>query len=538
MESTPKVIKIPAKIFPETQAQNCRQIRVAAYCRVSTKEEDQANSYEAQKEYYTDKIMKNPEWSMAGIFADKGITGTSAKKRGDFMRMIKHCRQKKIDVILTKSVSRFSRNTVDCLYYIRALKALGIAVIFEKENINSLEEDSEMRITLSGAFAQSESESISANVTWGKRRAMEAGKVYFNYKRTYGYRRGPDEKPEIIPEQAEVIRQIYDRYLAGASLRGIQEALKTGKIPITEESPNWTLSHIQSVLRNEKYCGDVLLQKTFRQDFINRKRIKNTGQLPMYLIENHHPGIVTREQFQAVQTETARRKAIKASSKYASTGLSSYASKYALTERLFCGECGTRYRRCTWVIHDEKRIVWRCISRLDYGKKYCHHSPTMNETAIQKSILAAINSAMSDRLVLIQQITKAMESELVQIPGTSTSLGDIDRWLEELAIQFQCLLEQAANDPLAYEDRFKRILDEQTALKEQRAAALAADKNLEQAGQRVKEGRCLLEKSSAIITKWDESVIRQLVESVKVISKEQLLVTLKGGVQIQQSVIE
>ena len=162
----------------------------------------------------------------------------------------------------------------------------------------------------------------------------------------------------------------------------------------------------------------------------------------------------------------------------------------------------------------------------------------MNETAIQKTILAAINSAMSDRSVLIQQITKAMESELVQISGTSTSLGDIDRRLEELAIQFQCLLEQAANDPLAYEDRFKRILDEQTALKEQREAALAADKNLEQAGQRVKEGRRLLEKSSAIITKWDESVIRQLVESVKVISKEQLLVTLKGGVQIQQSVIE
>lgn len=256
----------------------------------------------------------------------------------------------------------------------------------------------------------------------------------------------------------------------------------------------------------------------------------------MYLIKNHHPGIVTHEQFQAVQAETARRKAIKASSKYASTGLSNYASKYALSERLFCGECGTRYRRCTWVNHNEKRIVWRCISRLDYGKRYCHYSPTMNESTIQKTILAAINSAMSDKPVLIQQITKAMESELVQIPGTSTSLGDIDRRLEGLAIQFQCLLEQAANDPLAYGDRFKKVMDEQTALKEQRA--LAADKNLEQVGQRVKEGSRLLEKSSAIITKWDESAIRQLVESVKVVSKEQLLVTLKDGVQIQQSVIE
>ena len=154
-EDAPRVIKIPAKPEATRQAEARRQLRVAAYCRVSTKEEDQANSYEVQKEYYTDKIMSNTAWTMAGIFADKGITGTSAKKREDFMRMIRHCRQKKIDVILTKSVSRFSRNTVDCLYYIRALKQLGIAVIFEKENINSLEEDSELRITLSGAFAQS-----------------------------------------------------------------------------------------------------------------------------------------------------------------------------------------------------------------------------------------------------------------------------------------------------------------------------------------------------------------------------------------------
>lgn len=181
-EDAPRVIKIPAKPEATRQAEARRQLRVAAYCRVSTKEEDQANSYEVQKEYYTDKIMSNTAWTMAGIFADKGITGTSAKKREDFMRMIRHCRQKKIDVILTKSVSRFSRNTVDCLYYIRALKQLGIAVIFEKENINSLEEDSELRITLSGAFAQSESESISANVTWGKRRAWKPERSASNIK--------------------------------------------------------------------------------------------------------------------------------------------------------------------------------------------------------------------------------------------------------------------------------------------------------------------------------------------------------------------
>ena len=342
-EDAPRVIKIPAKPEATRQAEARRQLRVAAYCRVSTKEEDQANSYEVQKEYYTDKIMSNTAWTMAGIFADKGITGTSAKKREDFMRMIRHCRQKKIDVILTKSVSRFSRNTVDCLYYIRALKQLGIAVIFEKENINSLEEDSELRITLSGAFAQSESESISANVTWGKRRAMEAGKVSIQYKKLYGYRKGEDGQPEIIPKQAEIVRWLYERYLTGASLRMIKDELEQQGVKCFEDSPEWTISRIRSILQNEKYCGDVLMQKTFRQDFINRKAIKNTGQLPMYLIENHHEGIVSREKYNAVQAEMARRNAAKSPSKNAVTGMASYASKYALSERLVCGECGTLY---------------------------------------------------------------------------------------------------------------------------------------------------------------------------------------------------
>ena len=181
-ETAPRVIKIPAKPESVRQAELQRQLRVAAYCRVSTKEEDQANSYEAQKEYYTDKIMSNKEWTMAGIFADEGITGTSTKKRTEFLRMIRQCKQKKIDLILTKSIQRFARNTLDCINYTRILRQLGIGVLFEKENINSLPPDSEFMITMYGAMAQSESESISGNVKWGKKRAMEAGKVSIAYK--------------------------------------------------------------------------------------------------------------------------------------------------------------------------------------------------------------------------------------------------------------------------------------------------------------------------------------------------------------------
>ena len=507
-ETAPRVIKIPAKPESEWKTDSQRQLRVAAYCRVSTKEEDQANSYEAQKEYYTDKIMSNPAWTMAAIFADKGITGTSVKKREDFMRMIRHCRQKKIDVVLTKSVSRFARNTVDCLYYTRALKELGIAVIFEKENINSLEEDSELRITLSGAFAQSESESISANVTWGKRRAMESRKATIQYKYLYGYRRGADDKPEIIPEEAEVVRWIYERYLAGASTRMLRDELHEQGVTYSEKSPQWTLPHIKSILRNEKYCGDVLMQKTFQQDVINCKVIKNTGQLPMYLIENHHEGIVSREKYNAVQAEMARRKAAKSPSKRASTGLAAYTSRYALSDRLFCGECGTAYRRVVWTQHGEKRAVWRCSSRLDYGKKYCKESPTLDEAPLQQAVLAAINASMSGRKVLADQLVDAMEQELAPVPGESMSLGDIDRAVTELGKQFDMLLAEAANgDVDEYAERFRAISTTMEELKRRKAAILSIRQEQEQIGRRIHAAASAMTAVTMGITEWDDGVV-------------------------------
>lgn len=273
--------------------------------------------------------------------------------------MIRQCKQGKIDIVLTKSISRFARNTVDCLNYVRALKELGIAVIFEKENMNTLEIDSEILITMLGAFAQSESESISANVRWGIRQAMKEGKATIQYKYLYGYRKGDDSKPEIIPDQAEVVRKIYDLFLSGTPVRGIQEYLNANSVPNINGESKWARSAIDSILTNEKYCGDVLLQKTYIDDCINKKVKKNTGQLPMYLVQNHHEGIISRETFDAAQAELARRSAGKSpSKKNAPTGRSRYSSKYALSDRLYCGECGTQYQRCTWRNRDgSKRIL-------------------------------------------------------------------------------------------------------------------------------------------------------------------------------------
>lgn len=279
------------------------------------------------------------------------------------------------------------------------------------------------------------------------------------------------------------------------------------------------------------------MQKTFRQDFINRKAIKNTGQLPMYLIENHHEGIVSREKYDAVQAEMARRNAAKSPSKNAVTGMASYASKYALSERLVCGECGTLYRRCTWTRNGEKRVVWRCVSRLDYGKKYCHNSPTLDEAPLQQAILAVLNTAMADKNSLIRQITDAMETEIIPFPGGTMSLGDIERRLRELEQQFQTLLEKATDDPAAYGGQFKEILDEQTFLKEKRSVILADNKEQAKANQRIMDAAQTLENASPHITEWDESAVRQLVKIVKVLSKDEIAVTLKGGIEICQKIM-
>ena len=532
--STRSVIIIPEK--PELKRKaSIRQEQVAAYCRVSTEEEEQQSSYENQCKYYTDLIMQNPKWSMAGIFADEGISGTSAKKRDEFMRMIKACKKGKINLILTKSISRFARNTVDCLHYIRLLKSWGVTVIFEKENINTMQEDSEFLITLHGAFAQQEIESLSANVTWGVQQSMREGKVRIQYKKLYGYRRGEDGNPEIVPEQAEIVREIYARYLAGASLRQIQTWLKDSGIMNALGNRDWTHAAIKGILISEKYCGDVLMQKTYTTDCITHKAVKNNGERPMYLVQNNHPAIIDRETYDAVQVEMARRAALRSPSQKVPTGQSCYTSKYALSDRVYCGECGTRYKRTTWSKNGKKRIVWRCVSRLDYGTKYCHSSPTVDEDRLQAAILAALNSAMSEKEILINQIAGAMEIELLPAVDSTMSLADITMRLLELEQEFQTLLAKAAGDfgDGSYTERFRTLADEMADLKEKRKS-IEAHMAGSEADHRIKQAVEMMENSSSEITVWNESTIRQLVDWIKILSAEEILVCLHGGIEIRQ----
>ena len=353
--------------------------------------------------------------------------------------MITACKRGHIDLIITKSLSRFARNTVDCLDTVRLLKANGIGVYFEKENINTLTESSEFLITLFSGFAQAESESLSKNVAWGKQKSAEAGKVTFQYKKMLGYRKGADGQPEIVPEEAEVIKRIYHRYLDGCTLGQIKRELDEDNVPTAQGVEFWSPAIIHNILTNEKYCGDVLLQKTFRTDVISKKVIKNVGQMAQYYMPDHHEAIVSREQYNAVKAEMARRSALRSPSKSAVTGRSCYTSKYALSDRLVCGECGTLYRRCTWTSLDRKYPVWRCTSRLNYGTKYCHDSPTIKEEPLQAAILAAINSAMSNKPALLNLIKNAVSVELLPVRGQTMSLADIEHRLTQLDEQFQQL---------------------------------------------------------------------------------------------------
>ena len=532
-----KIIVIPAK--PQAAVQEAqRSLRVAAYCRVSTEEEEQQSSYEAQCSYYTEKIMTTPGWTMVDIYADEGISGTSTRKRDDFYRMIRHCRKGKIDLILTKSISRFARNTVDCLNYIRALKAMGIGICFEKENIDTLSMDSELIVTFMGAFAQSESESMSKNISWGKRKAMKDGKVTVNFNKLYGYRQEKDQPPEIIPEHAAVIQSIVKDYLQGASLRNIQERLFQEDIPSPSGEMEWKISAIRSILTNEKYCGDVLMQKTFVQDCISKKVVKNTGQLPMYLVQDNHPAIITREQYRAVQAEMSRRNAgLSPSRKNAPTGKTSYASKYALSERLVCGECGTLYRRCVWSRNGKKKVVWRCVSRLDYGTKYCHESPSMEEEPLQRAILTAVNSLMSNKEALTQQITDTITQELITLPDSEVTLGRIKRRLGELESEFQTLLDKASAEVWEkYTAQFKTLNDEMSALKVQQDEIKKQLQTNSIAAERLRNVKMALDQAEHNLSQWDETTIRQLVHTVKVISAERIIVYLNDGTEVEQEV--
>ena len=534
MEQT--IVMIPAKSREEIQ--RTKRLKVAAYCRVSTDEEEQETSYEAQISYYTEKIKNNANWTLAGIFADEGISGTQAKKRPEFLRMIKLCRQRKIDLILTKSLSRFARNTVDSLNYIRELKSLNIAVYFEKENINTLTAESEMLTTIMSCFAQAESESISKNVAWGIRQSFKNGKVPIQYSKLLGYKKGEDGFPEIIPEEADIVREIFRSYLDGMSLRQIADSLNDRYVKTKHKQTTWQPEIVKSILVNEKYTGDALLQKTFITDCITKKSRKNNGELPMYLVKNHHEPIISRADFNRVQEEMARRSAKRQiADKLTKTEQGKYSAKYALSEILVCGECGAHYRRVTWTAKGFKEIKWRCISRIQYGKKKCH-SPTVNEQELHKAIVSAINEFCNVK----DDVAKILRESITEVLDLNQngSVQAAQQRIDELAHNIDELIklatvpetaESAMSDIEKFSGEMKNLRE---FIENEKAKQTTVQRNSEQLNAVLER----LEKEDFELAEYDDTAVRQLVEQITVECKNRITIRFKSGFEIQKSMGE
>lgn len=537
MSTVPNVTVIPAKMQTSENRDKYHQLRVAAYCRVSTEQEEQQNSYQVQIAYYTDLINKKKEWTLAGIFADEGISGTQTKKRTEFNRMIRMCKNKKIDLVITKSISRFARNTVDCLEYVRQLKNLGIGVIFEKENINTLTMTSEFMIALYGSFAQAESESISKNVSWGKEKAYREGKVSFQYKYLLGYKKGTDGKPEIVPEEAEIVRLIYTLFLDGYSLSNIKKVLESKEFLTSTGKKTWNVSHIQSILKNEKYVGDALLQKTFTSDCITHKVVKNHGERPMYLVTNHHDPIVDRDTYNRVQQELARRSSKRKVSDKTITEQGKYSGKYALTELLICGKCGTPYRRTTWAARGKKQIVWRCISRLEHGKKYCPDSPTIKEKQLHKAIIHAINNYYSCRNDIVR-ILKANIGTVFECQGQEEIFA-VEKRLKEIDQARNDLVGLIASDGCdedKLDSEFAKLYQEEHQLSERLTMLKSQNKTSAETQAKLDKIMDMIEHEKFELETFDNVLIRKLIECVKVLSKTEILVIFKGGYEVKAEI--
>lgn len=510
---------IPARRTIGTQkpAEKVQKTRVAAYCRVSTEFEEQESSYEVQVEHYTAYIKSNPEWELVEVYADDGISATNTAKREAFNRMIQDCRGGKIDLILTKSISRFSRNTVDCLKYTRELKGMNIAVFFEKENINTLDAKGEVLMTIMAALAQQESEFLSANVRLGIQFRNQQGKVQVNHNRFLGYTKNEDGKLIIVPEEAGIVRRIYAEYMDGRSFLQIKRRLEADGIINGAGNAKWHESNIKQILTNEKYIGDALLQKTYTVNTLEKKRVANNGLAPKYYVEGSHEAIIDKDVFLRVQAEIVRRANILTDGKKRV-----YSSRYALSSIVFCGHCGDIFRRVKWNNRGCKSTVWRCVSRvLKKSSGIDCPARTIREEELHAAVVTAINDAWSQKdnilPVLQENIREVLESD------TKERLAAVDVAIREK----QAELLDAGKD----QDRIDEIGDAIISLRERRQDILTeAAKNTE-LKERVDDLASFLDEQTEALTEYSETLVRRLIERITIYD-EKLIVEFKSGLEI------
>ena len=525
---------IPATWNPtDESSREIRKLRVAAYCRVSTELEQQQSSYDIQIEYYTRHIMQNPNWIFAGVFADDGRSATNTFRRDDFNQLMDQCLKGKVDMVITKSISRFARNTVDCISWVRKLREKNVAVYFEKENLNTLDDSTEMILTILSSQAQEESRAISTNVKWGYARKFEKGES--TRQRSYGFRKAPTGEMCIVEEEAAVIRNMARWFLDGDSLERIKHRLEDAGIETTTGKRTWSTGTIYNILTNEKIMGDVLLQKTFTADYLTKRRVKNSGQQKQYYVKNHHEAIIPKAVYYKIQEEIARRSSLKkAGTRKGKTAQGVYSSKYALTGIMVCNECGAHYRRTTWAKNGKKVIVWRCINRLEHGTKRCHESPTLKEEVIQEAIMGKLHSLSIDQEE--ENFLNGVKEDILRaakVVGGACTEEEIDKTMEELRDQLMDYVGMAAREHGGenwYSGRMRKLGLQISELKKRRESIREQEKirdEYEYLDQEI--SRIIGETGGTSGAEFDNIFIRQIVQEIRVISKNKLQIQLRTG---------
>ncbi|WP_088187107.1 recombinase family protein [Desulfosporosinus sp. FKA] len=499
---------IPAKPMQELKGlEATAKLRVCAYARVSTDNEEQLSSYQAQVEHYTSYIQNNPDWEFVQVFSDEGISGINTKKREGFNRMIDECMAGRIDMVITKSISRFARNTLDTLKYVRQLKEKGVAIFFEKEAVNTLDSKGEFLITLLGSLAQEESSNLSQITRMGISYRFQEGKVLVNHNKFLGYTKDEQGQLVIVPEEAEVVRRIFREFLDGKSSYKIASNLQRDGILTGAGGSRWYDSTVIKILRNEKYMGDALLQKTYTIDFLSKKRVKNTGHAAQYYVEDSHEAIVSKEEFASVQAEFERRGNMRG---YSKTGKSKFTSDYAFSGKLFCGNCGSKFRRTKWGSGKNLQIVWICINHQAGGD--CDMK-AVKEKALERAFVRAMNKNIATKEAYI----------IEDISGPEFDFQDIDAKIAELQ---QELMNTVRNNQeySSLTAEIERLTAHKQRLKGDEAERAWRDRMREEfmAYLDARDGK--------LLDRFDGDLFRKMIEKVRIESMVEVEFVFKVGV--------
>ncbi|MCP1638624.1 site-specific DNA recombinase [Streptococcus gallinaceus] len=517
---TKKIITIePAKTIRSSELPSLKKRKVAGYARVSTDHDDQTTSYEAQMNYYTEYISSRSDWEFVKMYSDEGISGTNTKKRLGFQEMVEDALDGKIDLILTKSVSRFARNTVDSLTTVRKLKEVGVEIYFEKENIWTLDSKGELLITIMSSLAQEESRSISENVKWSKRKLAAEGAVSFGYGNVLGFKVGENGGFEIDEDEAKIVRYIFGLFLQGENPNSIAKLLTQKGIPTPAGKTVWSYATVKRMLQNEKYKGDALLQKSFTVDYLTKQKKKNEGELPQYYVENNHQAIIDKATFDLVQLELQK---------------THNRNKVSFCGKIICGCCGNSYGRHVWHSNSEYRqYVYRCNQKYK-GKKKCD-TPSLKEEHIHRWSIQAINQVITNKTEIIQNMEMLVTmlentDELTEIiKDLELEMADIQEQAEKMVerntkvIQNQEIY-QAEYDELVsrYDKLQSRLLEKQSTLQLKRKRS--AD---------VRLFVDLLDKQEHMVTAFDEKLFNTLVDKMVIYTKEKVEVHFKNGQVIE-----